>query len=166
MTVQLSPPVLYEAGLAAALEWLGRHMQETLGLAVEVEAAADAEPESEDLRILLFEATRELLFNVVKHAGTGRARVTIADAVRRRSSSWSSPTTAPASTRPSRRPETAAGGGFGLFSIRERLELLGGRMEVDAAPGRGTRVTIVAPRRRSQPILDETRQAVPRHAGG
>ena len=63
--------MLYEAGLAAALEWLGRHMQETCGLVVEVEADPQAEPESEDLRILLFEAARELLFNVVKHAHTG-----------------------------------------------------------------------------------------------
>jgi CheY-like chemotaxis protein len=34
---------------------------------------------------------------------------------------------------------------FGLFSIRERLRILGGRMEVDAAPGRGCRISLVAP---------------------
>ena len=44
------------------------------------------------------------------------------------------------STSPS--PES---GGFGLFSIRERLHLLGGEMTIDSAPGRGTRVTLVAP---------------------
>jgi signal transduction histidine kinase len=39
-------------------------------------------------------------------------------------------------------PET---GGFGLFSIRERLHLLGGEMTIASSPGRGTRVTLVAP---------------------
>ena len=83
LTVELSPPVLYEAGLAAALEWLGRHMQETCGLAVDVEADPQADPESEDLCILLFEATRELLFNVLKHAHTGNARVRLARSLAR-----------------------------------------------------------------------------------
>ncbi len=133
LTVQLSPPVLYETGLAAALEWLGRHVQETLGLVVDVEAAAGAEPESEDLRILLFEATRELLFNVVKHAGTGRAHVsssTAADGCVRVVVSDQGAGFDPA------RPTAGdrAGGGFGLFSIRERLELSGGRMEVPPPP--------------------------------
>ncbi len=58
LTAELSPPVLYETDLAGALEWLGRYMQETCGLAVAVEADTEADPESEDLRILLFEAAR------------------------------------------------------------------------------------------------------------
>ena len=74
LTVQLCPPVLHEAGLAAAVEWLGRHMEQTCGLNVEIDVDPQAEPESEEIRILLFEAVRELLFNVVKHAETGRAR--------------------------------------------------------------------------------------------
>ena len=78
LTVQLCPPVLHEAGLAAAVEWLARHMEQTCGLTVEIEVDPQAEPESEGIRILLFEAVRELLFNVVKHAETGRARVAMA----------------------------------------------------------------------------------------
>ena len=77
LTVQLCPPVLHEAGLAAAIEWLGRHMEQTCGLAVEVHVDPEAEPDSEELRSLLFGAARELLFNVVKHAETGRARVSM-----------------------------------------------------------------------------------------
>src|SRR5699024_2742125 len=64
LTLELSPPVLYEAGLAAALEWLGRWMEEQHGLAVHLRAAADADPAADDLRVLLFQAARELLFNV------------------------------------------------------------------------------------------------------
>ena len=68
LTIELSPPILYDASLAAALEWLGRQMLQNYGLAVEVKADAKADPEGEDIRVLLFQSVRELLFNVVKHA--------------------------------------------------------------------------------------------------
>ena len=119
-------------------------MHERCGLAVEVEADPQVEPESEDVRILLFESVRELLFNVVKHAGAKQAQVAM--------------TRSPGGYV---RLEVVDGGagfdmekfpagetngsGFGLFNIGERLELLGGRMQVDSAPGKGTRVTIDAP---------------------
>jgi len=92
---------------------------------------------------LFFEAARELLFNVAKHAHTRSARMkltataagdielTIADG-------------GAGFIAPGQKSEKRALSGFGLFSIRERLELLGGRLHVDTAPGRGTRATIVA----------------------
>ena len=102
-----------------------------------------AEPKSEEIRILLFEAVRELLFNVVKHAGTGRAQVAMTatpnDGVQMtvsdQGTGWA---------KADAKLDSATTSGFGLFSIRERLELLGGRLQVEAAPGRGTRVTISA----------------------
>ena len=162
LTVQLSPPVLDEAGLAAGVEWLGRHMEQTCGLAVEVEVDPRVEPECEEVRILLFEAARELLFNVVKHAETGRARLTL--------------TMSPdgevcltvadegAGFRPAESTlERATASGFGLFSIRERLELLGGRLQVEAAPGRGTRITVSAPYAQGDGSAD--RQRFHEHTG-
>ena len=103
-------------------------MHETCRLVVDVEADPRAEPASEDLRILLFEATRELLFNVVKHARTSSARVTLSAApgggleivVSDEGAGFN-----PAEPKLDRAMAT----GFGLFSIRERLELLGGRMQ-------------------------------------
>jgi signal transduction histidine kinase len=147
LTVQLCPPALYEAGLASAIEWLGRYMEQTCGLSVEVVADPEVEPESEELRILLFEAARELLFNVLKHAETGRARLeTLAspDGEVRLVVSDEGAGFTPVDLNVDK---AAASSGFGLFSIRERLELLGGRMEVATAPGRGTRITISAPSR-------------------
>ena len=145
LTVQLCPPVLHEAGLAAAVEWLARHMEQTCGLNVEIDVDPQAEPESEGIRILLFEAVRELLFNVVKHAGTGSARVAMIvapdDGVRMtvfdEGAGWAKADV---------KLDSATTSGFGLFSIRERLELMGGRLEIETAPGRGTRVSIWAPR--------------------
>jgi signal transduction histidine kinase len=144
LTVQLCPPVLHEAGLTAAVEWLGRHMAETCGLNVEVHVDPRAEPESEGIRILLFEAARELLFNVVKHAETGRARVALTASPDGNVCMVVSDEGAgfvPADSK----HEKGTAVGFGLFSIRERLELCGGRMEVDTAIGRGTCITISAP---------------------
>jgi DNA-binding NarL/FixJ family response regulator len=46
-------------------------------------------------------------------------------------------------------------GGFGIFSIRERLDLLGGRLEIDSAPGRGSRFRLLAPLDRSEPRARE-----------
>jgi len=119
-------------------------MEQTCGLSVEVEVDPQAEPESEELRILLFEAARELLFNVVKHAETGCACVALTTSdgggvclvVSDEGAGF-----VPADPK----VDKAIASGFGLFSIRERLELLGGRLQVDAVPGHGTRVSIVAP---------------------
>ena len=63
---------MYDGGLIQALEWLSRQMQLTHGLLVDVQAEVQAEPEGEDIKVLLFQSVRELLFNVVKHAGGNR----------------------------------------------------------------------------------------------
>jgi signal transduction histidine kinase len=145
LTLQLCPPVLHEAGLAAAVEWLGRYMEQTCGLAVDVDVDPEAEPENEEIRILLFEAARELLFNVTKHAETGRARVTMmtapGDGVCLTVSDEGAGC-APVDPQ----PDQATSSGFGLFSIRERIGMMGGRLVIESSPGRGTRVTIWAPR--------------------
>ena len=147
LTVQLCPPVLHEVGLGAAIEWLGRHMGQTCGLTVETEVDPQAEPESEELRVLLFEAARELLFNVVKHAETGCARLSLTafDGGELRLVVADEG----AGFVPAEQKVESDATGFGLFSLRERLELLGGRLHVEAVPGRGTRVSIVAPSRSS-----------------
>ena len=75
LTLELSPPILYEAGLAPALKWLGRWFQQTHGLMVSVVAEDQALSDTEEIRAAVFHAVRELLFNVVKHAKVRRAQV-------------------------------------------------------------------------------------------
>ncbi len=75
LTLELSPPVLYSGGLSQALQWLGSWMREKHGLVVEMQTDGQANPGDEDVRVLLFQSVRELLFNVVKHAGVKKARV-------------------------------------------------------------------------------------------
>ncbi|MCE5278744.1 MAG: response regulator [Planctomycetaceae bacterium] len=142
LTAELSPPILHEGGLIPALEWLARWMQEKHGLRVDISVPRLTKPLREDITILLFQATRELLFNVVKHAGVKSTKVCVT-----RPNGSIQITVADEGT--GFDPEAIRGrtvtGGFGLFSIRERLGLLGGTIEIDSAPSRGSRFTLVAP---------------------
>ncbi len=144
LTAELSPPALHERGLVAGLDWLSRQMRQKHGLRVEVHADHGAEPAGEQARLFLFQAVRELLFNVVKHAKVSCAQVDVArldgDEVRVVVAD-DGVGFDPDSLEPGERTS----GGFGLFSIRERLSCLGGRLSVDSRPGHGSRFTLVAP---------------------
>ena len=141
LTAELSPPILHEGGLAAGLEWLADWMQEKHGLVVRLNAEEDLTAAAEDVSVLLFESVRELLFNVVKHAKVRSASVHLERlegqmlriSVRDQGVGFD-----PDSLKFSRE-------GFGLFSIRERLSLVGGHLEIDSSPGHGAHLTLVAP---------------------
>jgi len=146
LTSELSPAVLYNAGLSAALAWLGEWMERHHELAVEVCTDGAAEPQSSGVRILLFQAARELLFNVVKHSGARRAVLSLQRqeddrlilGVSDHGKGFD--------------PGALAGRkgverGFGLLSISERLQLLGGSVRIDSSPDRGTNVVVSLPDR-------------------
>ena len=140
---RLSPPVLYELGLEAAVEWLSAQFRARHELTVEVRDDKQPKPLGEDMRTALFQSIRELLFNVVKHAKCDHAVVSLARSennivitVQDHGGGFD-----PAAASSEARPAT----GLGLFSVRERIDLLGGSMEVASAPARGTRITITAP---------------------
>ena len=144
VTVQLSPPVLYDGGLVPALEWLGRQMGEEHGLIVAIEADRQAEPADEGVRALLFQAVRELLANIIQHAGVQRAWIEVTKlegdevqiAVCDEGAGFD-----PAALE----ARVADKGTFGLFGIRERLAAMDGRMELQSLPGDGSRIVLVAP---------------------
>ncbi len=137
LTVDLSPPVLKGEEFTTVLDWLASQMEEMHGLKVEVVAPAPVRLAA-DLRLLLYQIVRELLFNVVKHADIDHARVQIGRegaglvlVVSDEGSGFE--------------PELSPQDGFGLRSIRQRLDLLGGRFEMEAAPGNGTRARLIVP---------------------
>ena len=159
LTVELSPPILHEAGLAAGLEWLARWMHEKHGLEVALNIDPTASTDREDVRVLLFQAVRELLFNVTKHAHVTRAAVDLTTdeagqlcvTVQDEGRGFD-----PVALRAGDRVQ----GGFGLFSIQERLGLLGGRLEIDSRPGHGATFMLVAPATRHDPQeADSSRDA-------
>jgi signal transduction histidine kinase len=142
LTVTLSPPVLKDSGLVAALEWLATQMEAAYGFVVELQVAQAFAIGDEDLRVLLYESVQELLFNVVKHAQTNRATVAVwageaGQLVIQVSDAGQGFALATA--------EARHANGYGLFSVRERLGLFGGQMTIDTAPGQGTRITLAVP---------------------
>ena len=146
LTLELSSPILYELGLEAAVEWLTEQTQHRHGILFEFWDDRQPKPLDDDVRVLLFQAVRELLVNVAKHAQArsvkvstrrdgGDVRIIVED-------DGVGFDTFPIGSQWSRIE------GFGLFSIRERLEHIGGRLEVESKSGHGTRVTLVAPLKR------------------
>jgi two-component system sensor histidine kinase UhpB len=144
LAVELSPPILHDAGLIAALKWLAERMAERNQFLVELRCDGSAEPAAEEIRLLLFESVRELLLNALKHSGQTHAAVTVERAPGRQIKVTVADTGKgfdPAQLSERRKKEPT----IGLFSIQQRLVHLGGEVQIEAAPGRGVVVTLVAP---------------------
>jgi PAS domain S-box-containing protein len=143
LTAELSPPILHEAGLSAGLKWAARWMADKHGLFVELSIEDENFTLSEDVRILLFESVRELLFNAAKHS---RARSATVNVRRLNGSLQIVVSDQGAGFDLKSLPQAGEkGSGFGLFSIRERLDLIGGRLEIDSSPGNGSRFLLTVP---------------------
>jgi PAS domain S-box-containing protein len=144
LTGELSPPTLQKGGLLPALEWLTRWMGERHRFTVRLERPAAPLPAlPEDLFVLLYQSVRELLFNAVKHAKVSAAEVTVAAAANTLTLTI---TDAGIGFDPTLlRVAGGTEGGFGLLGIRERLEWVGGRLEIASTPGQGSRMTLVVP---------------------
>lgn len=142
LTFDLSPPVLYELGLRAAIEWLAERLQEQHKIRIILDDANEPIRLSDETGVLLFRAAQELLMNVVKHSHATVARLSLhMDGREVRISVEDDGVGFDVSGLNSQAHRQA---GFGIFSIRERLRLLDGRLEIESAPGKGTRATIVA----------------------
>jgi PAS domain S-box-containing protein len=141
LSFELSPPILYDLGFEAALEWLAELVQEQHGITVKVQTDRSPKSMNDEIRVILFQTMRELLVNVAKHANAKNIRVFVAreDAtlkVKIEDDGLGMGISADAASGPF---------GFGFFSIRERLKYLGGHLEVVSEPGWGTRVTLQVP---------------------
>ncbi len=144
LTFKISSPILYELGLEAAVEWLVEELQSQQGIPAYFEDDHQPKPLAEDVRVLLFQAVNELLVNVVKHSRARHVQVSL----------WREGeqvkvgvyddglgfNAAESGARTGKR-----NGGFGLFSIRERLKPFAGTLEVESTPGSGTQVIMTVP---------------------
>ncbi len=146
LSFELFPPVLYEMGLEEALDWLVRNFSERTGIRCRLVTEGERVNVPEDVRSMVYHCIRELLANVTKHAEAGEVTVSLDyihyfltilveddghgfDVVREET----------------RVPDPGDTHGVGLFSIRERLRVLNGRMLVDSKPGRGCRIFLSFP---------------------
>lgn len=129
---ELSPPLLYQEGLAAALQWLASHARQRWGVDMFFIGSDPFPPLDSDLPIILFQFARELVYNVIKHADASQAwiRLSARDGEMRLAVEDNGKGIE------SGDPLALTGkrySGFGLFSIRERLALLGGGLSIESS---------------------------------
>lgn len=144
LTFELSPPILYELGLEPALEWLVERVHLRHGIRGSCLDDGEHKPLRDDVRVLLFRATRELVNNVVRHARAENLTISIAKEenhvridIEDDGVGFDSQNATDLSTGDSTH--------FGLFSVKERMDQLRGRLELTSTPGQGTKATLVAP---------------------
>jgi PAS domain S-box-containing protein len=143
LAVELSPPILQRGEVAEVFQWLSRWFQENYELLIDLQITEPLPPVSQDIRGFMFDAVRELLFNVVKHSGAMTARLLLegrpeglAVHVEDDGRGFDPPSLENKLEQPQY---------FGLFSIRERLESLGGRLEFTRTAGGGARFSLQFP---------------------
>ncbi len=132
VTLELSPPLLYERGIAPALEWLAAHFEERHGLRTSLSIDLAGRSLSDEARGLLWRSAREFLMNIIKHAACLSAHLALAlehvEAGDR--DAWVSLSVrCPCGARHREAADrAAASGGFGLFSLREQARGVGGEV--------------------------------------
>ena len=142
LTSELSPPALYKFGFESAVENLVEKFGEDHSIKAVV-TLVNRSSISEELSVLLYQSIRELLINILKHAGATAVNVII-DA---------DDESIKVTIRDDGKGFDTEGlikgdgqaGGYGLFSIQERLESLGGSLGIKSEPGKGTKITMLAP---------------------
>jgi signal transduction histidine kinase len=150
----LSPPILYDLGLGPALSYLAESFEKRHGLRIQLRDDGTETPLDEATAVVVFRSARELLMNVVKHAKVASASVTLR---------WSFDHLAlevedgGAGFDPQDPGGRAATEGFGLFSVREQIQGMGGAVNVVAAPHQGTRVSLRLPLRAPREARPATR---------
>ena len=139
----LSPPGLYDMGLESAVNWLVGRVRERHALDITIERCELPPGLGVETKVTLFQCIRELLSNVVKHAAARKVRIDVHydDRVIEANVADDGRGLDPArlDTLPSER------GGFGLFTIRERLVAIGGTLAVARSASGGARLTVTVP---------------------
>lgn len=159
LTFEISPPVLYELGLEAALEWLTDRTREQHGIESRFFDRGSDKPLAEDTMVLLFQSARELLFNVVKYASASQVTVSISRAGEEVAVVIEDDGVGFDTTALDGRwnPDS----GFGLMSIRERMAMVDGSFQITSSPGAGTRAELVAPVLKQAEEISSPESSVP-----
>ncbi len=144
LTFEMSPPELYTLGLGPALEELAQRFGEDRGLTCSVDVRDDSYQLSEQMKILLYRSIRELLVNVAKHANAEFVRIIMRRAddnieIILKDDGMGFDTSS------LDRKKRSKPQGFGLYSIRERLRQMGGKLEINSGKGKGTKIILLAP---------------------
>lgn len=142
LVYDLSPPILYELGLSAAIKWKLDQIEKKFGVITEIRLEENSITLKTDMKILIFRMICELLNNAIKHARADLITVEI----RKNSQNIIVKVIDNGKGFDLRQGKALSElGGFGLFSISERLDALRGSMEIDSEPSKGARITLTVP---------------------
>lgn len=143
LTFEISPPILYELGLDAALEWVAERFDRKHQLKITIKKTLPIGRLADDVEVILFKSVQELLTNVVKHSGADKVMITITGSgdcivleISDNGCGFDSANLDGVALENER---------FGLFNIRERLSYMGGAMEIISSPGKGATIRLTAP---------------------
>jgi two-component system sensor histidine kinase UhpB len=136
---ELRPPMLDDHGLALALDWYARQFSARTGVPVVVRWLESAERPPPEMEIVLFRIAQEALNNVLKHARASRVEITVGRSGSEYVMSVEDDGVGFAAE------ERALHPGLGVVTMKERAQAVGGRFEVRAIPGDGTRLTVRVP---------------------
>jgi len=143
MSYELSPPILYELGLKSALEWIVEEMSILHGITITFHDDGKPKPLDETIKVLLFQAVRELLNNVTRHARAQNVEISLArDNARVVIQVNDDGIGFEGSDADTSKDKTQ---GFGLYSIKERLKYIGGKIDVRSELNGGAKITIIVP---------------------
>ena len=140
---EISPPVLNSNNLEDLFQWLAMHYEKTYDLQISIEMHEAIEIPQRELRVLLHQILRELLFNIVKHARSHQVTIT----------AWLEGVAVMIEVADNGRgfdvttlmQEKSLEGGFGLHDVRERLKLIGGQFQIESTLRAGTRIRLMLP---------------------
>jgi signal transduction histidine kinase/CheY-like chemotaxis protein/PAS domain-containing protein len=150
LSAELSPPVLHHGGLAQGLRWLARWIHDQYNFQVDL-CMDYAAALSMDVKIILFESIRELLFNAIKHAGVASAKVHL-HLVEKEGMRITVIDEGVGFDHCRLNPAGDIGTGLGLFSIQERIGFIGGHFQIDSTPGEGSCFTLTIPHAPASPV--------------
>jgi len=143
LTFKMRPTILDNAEIATALEYLCSSMGDDYSLQIDFKNDGQPKPMSAEVRYSLYQAVRELLLNIVKHAGADKAQLslqtenqTLVVLVEDNGVGFSNPED---------RPRHSDICGYDLYNVKQRMGFMGGSFTVESEPGTGTRVTLTVP---------------------
>ncbi len=142
LTYDLSPPILYELGLIPAIRWKLGQIESKYGIDTVFKNGKDILGIKNDIRILLYRIISELLTNIVKHANAKYIEIEI-----KKDKKYIYITVLDNGQGFDYKPdyELNGQGGFGLFSINERLDSLSGRLVIESETKKGTKAIVIIP---------------------
>jgi PAS domain S-box-containing protein len=138
---ELSPTMLQHTDIFSALEWLSLYMNKHFGLLVELQGDRKVDADI-TIKMFVFRAVRELLYNVVKHSKVTQACINISS---NKNNFQISVCDAGKGFNSAILDDVVPKKGVGLLSLRERINYMGGRLNIESSPNQGSCVSLTIP---------------------